>query len=332
MRGRPEVEMVEAFSEHERHLEAALAAARAPGATPEVCQNACPVLCLQAACIADGCSTHHSEVFAHSHHWEQGAIVGPQLHPWRGTDVRHAACSCQCQPRLGCIAGGFVTHGSCRGLSPVQPSAMTSAGFRGRRRCAWRRCGGAWARCSRRCRATCSRPSSACPRAPRCCTRPPPRPRCPGRCSCSAAARAHPWVCLLDGGYRAALLDPERPKPCFGSLRGSPTGRTAVVCLAPGSYSAVAGACRRGSLALKSCAAAAPVAWGLFFSAHLRARPVPRLAAFWGLLVCMAPLTTVCCLFLSSISLILCQPFYCGAARPPRWRLLARLSSLMRHN
>lgn len=40
MRGRPEVEMVEAFSEHERHLEAALAAARAPGATPEVRQNA----------------------------------------------------------------------------------------------------------------------------------------------------------------------------------------------------------------------------------------------------------------------------------------------------
>ena len=42
MRGRPEVEMVEAFSEHERYLEAALAAARAPGATPEVRQNACP--------------------------------------------------------------------------------------------------------------------------------------------------------------------------------------------------------------------------------------------------------------------------------------------------
>ena len=40
MRGRPEVEMVEAFSEHERHLEAALAAARAPGATPEVRKNA----------------------------------------------------------------------------------------------------------------------------------------------------------------------------------------------------------------------------------------------------------------------------------------------------
>ena len=63
-------------------------------------------------------------------------------------------------------------------------------------------------------------------------------------------------------------------------------------------HSAVAVACRRGSLALKSCAAAAPVAWGLSFSAHLRARPVPRLAAFWGLLVCMAPLTAVCCLFL----------------------------------
>ena len=45
MAGRPEVEMVEAFSEHERHLEAALAAARAPGATPEVRIN-------MSACLA----------------------------------------------------------------------------------------------------------------------------------------------------------------------------------------------------------------------------------------------------------------------------------------
>lgn len=34
--GRPDVEMVEAFSELERHLEGALAAARAPAAPPEV--------------------------------------------------------------------------------------------------------------------------------------------------------------------------------------------------------------------------------------------------------------------------------------------------------
>lgn len=34
--GRPDVEMVDAFSELERHLEGALAAARAPAAPPEV--------------------------------------------------------------------------------------------------------------------------------------------------------------------------------------------------------------------------------------------------------------------------------------------------------
>lgn len=126
MRGQPEVEMVEAFSEHERHLEAALAAARAPNSTPEARKDAAPYLAFTGRMRRWGCLTYLCKVFAYWHHWAR-SYRGGTTAPWRGNDVCMLPSSVNVIRILGCIAGGSATQGNAAHV--MQPGAMKSVGL-----------------------------------------------------------------------------------------------------------------------------------------------------------------------------------------------------------